>query len=64
MILAALSQSGNSCAQAKSRLVPLAVPGLVPYGAFAVAGTHDYLSLNRVRWQALNRLMQDGRTGT
>lgn len=47
-------------AHARSRLAPLAVAGLVLYGAFAVAGTHDYLSLNRARWQALNRLMKEG----
>lgn len=27
---------------------------------FAVAGTHDYLSMNRIRWQAVNRLMEEG----
>lgn len=29
------------------------------YGGFTVGVTHDYLSLNRVRWQALNALMHD-----
>jgi len=47
-------------APARSRLAPLAVAGLLLYGAFAVAGTHDYLSMNRVRWEALNRLMEEG----
>jgi hypothetical protein len=47
-------------AQARSRLAPLAVAGLVLYGSFAVAGTRDYLSMNRVRWQVLNSLMEEG----
>jgi hypothetical protein len=29
------------------------------YGGFTVAATHDYLSWNRVRWQALHHLMQE-----
>src|SRR5262249_24786994 len=29
------------------------------YGAFTITWTHDYLAWNRVRWQALNNLMQD-----
>jgi hypothetical protein len=34
----------------------LAVTSLVIGGAFSIAGTHDYLTWNRVRWQALNDL--------
>ena len=30
---------------------------LVAYAAFTVAGTHDYLASNRVRWTALHDLM-------
>ncbi len=29
---------------------------LVPFAAFAVGGTHDYMAWNRARWQALNDL--------
>lgn len=29
------------------------------YGGFTIGATHDYLSWNRVRWQALRDLMQD-----
>jgi hypothetical protein len=39
--------------------MPLAVASLVLYGAFSIAGTHDYLSWNRARWQALNNLMTE-----
>jgi len=28
------------------------------YGLFALAGTHDYMAWNRVRWQALTDLME------
>lgn len=31
---------------------------ILVYGVFTTVATHDYLSLNRVRWQALNDLMQ------
>ena len=46
---------------AGSRLMPLAVASLVLYGAFSIAGTHDYLSWNRARWQALNNLATEQR---
>ena len=42
----------------------LAAAGLVLYGAFAIAGTHDYLSWNRARWQALNHLVREQRVST
>ena len=29
------------------------------FGLFTIGATHDYLSWNRVRWQALNNLMQE-----
>lgn len=32
---------------------------LLFYGGFTISATHDYLSLNRARWQALNNLMQE-----
>jgi hypothetical protein len=44
-----------------SRTMPLAVASLVLYGVFSIAGTHDYLSWNRTRWQALNNLMTEQR---
>ncbi len=42
--------------KAGSATMLLAVASLVLYGAFSVAGTHDYLSWNRARWQALKNL--------
>src|SRR5216684_2548164 len=43
-------------------VIDFSVPAVVTLalcGVFSVAGTHDYLSWNRVRWQALNNLMQE-----
>ena len=34
---------------------------MLVYGGFTVAATHDYLSWNRVRWQALHHLMDEDR---
>jgi hypothetical protein len=41
--------------------VPLAIASLALYAAFAIAGTHDYLAWNRVRWQALDELVTQQR---
>jgi hypothetical protein len=43
---------------AKSPVTRIAISAvlLLPLGILAVAGTHDYLSWNRARWQALNEL--------
>jgi hypothetical protein len=38
------------------RWTALAVLCLMTYGAFSIAGTHDYLAWNRPRWQALRTL--------
>jgi hypothetical protein len=34
---------------------------LLFYGGFTISATHDYLALNRARWQVFNELMQDGK---
>jgi hypothetical protein len=39
----------------------LAVASLILYSTFSIAGTHDYLSWNRARWQALNNLETEQR---
>ncbi|WP_226573768.1 ArnT family glycosyltransferase [Microseira wollei] len=41
-----------------SKLMPLILIMLLIGGGFTIAATHDYLSSNRVLWQALNNLMQ------
>lgn len=40
--------------KADSSIMPIALASLLLYGAFSTAGTHDYLSWNRARWQALH----------
>lgn len=56
-----LLASGVGPVKAGSPLLPLAVVSLVLYGAFSIAGTHDYLSWNRARWKALNNLTTEQR---
>jgi hypothetical protein len=41
------------------RTLAIALIMMFAYGGFTVAATHDYLSWNRVRWQALHHLMQE-----
>ncbi|WP_420147430.1 hypothetical protein [Spirosoma sp.] len=38
----------------------LSIGLLVLYLSFSVIATHDYLALNRTRWQALNSMLQQG----
>jgi len=42
-------------------VVLFAIASLVLYSAFSIAGTHDYLSWNRARWEALDNLMTEQR---
>jgi hypothetical protein len=53
--------SDISPGRTRSPVMALAVGSLLLYGAFATAGTHDYLSWNRARWQALENLMTEQR---
>ena len=48
--------SNVSLGQAGPAFRTVAIASLVLYGTFSIAGTHDYLSWNRARWQALNNL--------
>ena len=50
-------------AKAGSLIISLAVASLILYGTFSIAGTHDYLSSNRARWQALSNLETEQRVG-
>ncbi|MBW4578794.1 MAG: glycosyltransferase family 39 protein [Tildeniella nuda ZEHNDER 1965/U140] len=43
------------------KIFPVALLIILICGGFTVGATHDYLSLNRVRWQALNALMRDSK---
>lgn len=42
-----------------SAIISVALTMILFSGIFTIAATHDYLSWNRVRWQALNNLMQE-----
>lgn len=48
------------CGEGKVGLLPktVGILCLSIYGMFAIAGTHDYLAWNRVRWQALRTLVE------
>ena len=43
------------------RATALSLVGLLVFAGFTISATHDYLSWNRVRWQALNNLIQDAK---
>jgi hypothetical protein len=53
--------SNVSASKAGSAIRTVAMASLVLYGTFSIAGTHDYLSWNRARWQALNNLQAEQR---
>jgi hypothetical protein len=40
-----------------AKTISIALAILLIYGGFTIGATHDYLSWNRVRWQALNTLL-------
>jgi hypothetical protein len=63
IVILFLLASDAGLAKAGSLIVSLAVASLILYGAFSIAGTHDYLSWNRARWQALNNLETEQRVG-
>jgi hypothetical protein len=44
----------------RRRAMAVTVVMLTLWGGFAAAGTHDYLAWNRVRWQALDALVDRG----
>ncbi|MBI4558204.1 MAG: glycosyltransferase family 39 protein [Candidatus Hydrogenedentes bacterium] len=50
----------NSSNPAAARRVAIAWLGLLLFGWFSIAGTHDYLAWNRVRWNTLRQLLADG----
>jgi hypothetical protein len=63
IVILFLLASDAGLAKTGSLIVSLAVASLILYGAFSIAGTHDYLSWNRARWQALNNLETEQRVG-
>jgi hypothetical protein len=55
IILASKVEMGK----AGTPIMIMGVACLVLYGAFSIAGTHDYLSWNRERWHAVNDLAKE-----
>ncbi len=47
----------DSFARPNQRLVTLSLAIIMLYGLFGVAGTHDYLSWNRLRWRIASEVM-------
>jgi hypothetical protein len=45
----------------KPRIVAISLISLLLLGTFTITATHDYLSWNRVRWYALDHLMQNSK---
>lgn len=45
--------------QGNKKLIALPIVMILLYGGFTIAATHDYLSWNRARWEALHNLMDD-----
>jgi hypothetical protein len=63
IVILVLLTSDVGPVKAGSLVISLAVASLILCGAFSIAGTHDYLSWNRARWQALSNLETEQRVG-
>jgi hypothetical protein len=60
LMMVAMARGAGQPRASKSRAVYwLSVALVVAYGLFAIGGTHDYLSWNRARWQALHHLTSE-----
>jgi hypothetical protein len=59
MMLVSVSKTNNSNWNVDSKVISLALIMMLLYGGFTIGATHDYLSWNRVRWQALHSLMKE-----
>jgi hypothetical protein len=49
----------NKITSFRTKTISIALVIMLTYGCFTVGATHDYLSWNRVRWQALDYLIKD-----
>ncbi len=56
-VLAVLGSADAGTERKARRIIPVSLILLILYGLFAVGATHDYLHWNRVRWDALDGLM-------
>ncbi|BBD69185.1 hypothetical protein NIES4072_34860 [Nostoc commune NIES-4072] len=59
MMLVSITTKNGSKKRIASWAVSTSLIMLLLYGGFTISATHDYLSWNRVRWQAVHDLMQE-----
>jgi hypothetical protein len=59
MMIVSISTTNISNWKVDSKVISIALIMMLLYGGFTIGATHDYLSWNRVRWQALHSLMQE-----
>jgi 4-amino-4-deoxy-L-arabinose transferase-like glycosyltransferase len=59
LMLILISTTNLSHWQQNHKWISIASAMLICYGAFTVAGTHDSLTWNRLRWQTLHTLMEE-----
>ena len=59
LMMTVLVCSSKISENVSDRLMPLVLMMMLIGGGFTIAATHDYLSSNRVLWQALDNLVQE-----
>ncbi len=59
MMLVSISTTNISNWNVNPNVISIALIMMFLYGGFTIGATHDYLSWNRVRWQALHSLMKE-----
>jgi len=61
LLMMVVSMSTTTLNKGKLSSVAVSISAILVLclGAFTISATHDYLAWNRVRWQALNHLVQD-----
>lgn len=61
LIMTVLVFTSNYGQNLNSKLIALVLIMMLIGGGFTIAATHDYLSSNRVLWQAVNHLLQESK---
>ena len=59
MMMVSVSTTNIDSWNVGNKVIPIALIMMLLTGVFTIGATHDYLSWNRVRWQALHNLMQE-----
>ena len=58
LLIALAVLTTDSLAKPNRRLIAVSVVIIMLYGCYSVAGTHDYLSWNRLRWHIAGKMMR------